>query len=118
MSGFIAPYSLVMDCTSQTSPNSPVPSAGKGRYYTQQTENPASSTPYSGLKEHVFGAKHVFLFSSTLLLSVSEPPVGESPADTHLPEISMGMTHFCVWCQSQSQIPKPFITSLFKKLFF
>lgn len=45
MSGFIAPYSPVMDCTSQTSPNSPIPSAGKGRYYTQWTDSKHSRPP-------------------------------------------------------------------------
>lgn len=44
VSCIIAPYSSLLDCTTRTTPNSPIPSAGKGRYYTPKTEYKAYST--------------------------------------------------------------------------
>lgn len=39
-----APFSSAFDCTTHTAPNSPVPSAGKGRYYTPQMHDDTQAT--------------------------------------------------------------------------
>lgn len=123
-----APFSSAFDCTTQTAPNSPVPSAGKGRYYTPQTHNDTQATLIS-----LISRCHPFHFTPGTTLSLHSgllPACGFSPGGAgHRWEPSADPSEWNEWMthshvvqssssSSSSQMPNPFYPNSFKVVVF